>query len=173
MNWPDLLSTYVSASFPHGPFSSDGPSAYRSFFPRVCLSYSNPIASISIMNPNKFNGATLQLFKGAHACSEIGLKWFLFAFHDLRKVLGFVAVLDFFEHLSSWAPAEMCKTELWPFLTILGTRMRVTAIRGDSRKLLEGWRTNSESLRNRKGLQAITEQVRAGSRLTSQSRVWG
>jgi hypothetical protein len=22
------------------------------------------------------------------------------------------------------APAEMCKTELWPFLTILGTRMR-------------------------------------------------
>jgi hypothetical protein len=37
----------------------------------------------------------------AHACSEIGLKWFLFAFHDLRKVLGFVSVLDFFEHLSS------------------------------------------------------------------------
>jgi len=37
----------------------------------------------------------------AHACSEIGLKWFLFAFHDLRKVLGFVSVLDFFEQLSS------------------------------------------------------------------------
>jgi len=32
----------------------------------------------------------------AHACSEISLKWFLFAFHDLRKVLGFVSVLDFF-----------------------------------------------------------------------------
>jgi hypothetical protein len=40
-------------------------------------------------------------YDSAHACSEIGLKWFLFAFHDLRKVLGFVSVLDFFEHLSS------------------------------------------------------------------------
>jgi len=30
-------------------------------------------------------------------CPEIGLKWFLFTFHDLRKALGFVSVLDFFE----------------------------------------------------------------------------
>jgi hypothetical protein len=35
--------------------------------------------------------------RSVHGCSEIGLKWFLFAFHDLRKVLGFVSVLDFFE----------------------------------------------------------------------------
>ena len=33
----------------------------------------------------------------AHACSEIGLKWFLFALHDLGTALGFVSVLDFFE----------------------------------------------------------------------------
>jgi hypothetical protein len=32
----------------------------------------------------------------AHACSEIGLKWFLFALHDLGTALGFVSVLDFF-----------------------------------------------------------------------------
>jgi len=31
----------------------------------------------------------------AHACSEIGLKWFLFALHDLGTALGFVSVLDF------------------------------------------------------------------------------
>jgi|GEM_PF-6706361 len=31
----------------------------------------------------------------AHACSEIGLKWFLFALHDLGTALGFVPVLDF------------------------------------------------------------------------------
>ena len=33
---------------------------------------------------------------GAHACSEIGLKWFLFALHDLGTALGFVSVLDLF-----------------------------------------------------------------------------
>jgi hypothetical protein len=38
---------------------------------------------------------------GVPACSEIGLKWFLFAFHDLRKLLDFVSVLHFFEQLSS------------------------------------------------------------------------
>jgi len=32
----------------------------------------------------------------AHVCSEIGLKWFLFALHDLETALGFVSVLDFF-----------------------------------------------------------------------------
>jgi hypothetical protein len=32
----------------------------------------------------------------AHVCSEIGLKWFLFALHDLGTALGFVSVLDFF-----------------------------------------------------------------------------
>jgi hypothetical protein len=37
----------------------------------------------------------------AHVCSEIGLKWFLFAFHDLRKISGFISVLDFFEQMSS------------------------------------------------------------------------
>jgi len=32
----------------------------------------------------------------AHACSEIGLKWFLFALYDLGTALGFVSVLDLF-----------------------------------------------------------------------------
>jgi len=31
----------------------------------------------------------------AHACSEIGLKWFLFTLHDSETALGFVSVLDF------------------------------------------------------------------------------
>jgi len=48
---------------------------------------------------------------GAHACSEIGLKWFLFAIYDLRAVLEFISVLDFFGHLSLSNPAETCKRE--------------------------------------------------------------
>jgi hypothetical protein len=36
------------------------------------------------------------MLNSAHACSEIGLKWFLFALHDLGAALGFVSVLDFF-----------------------------------------------------------------------------
>ena len=32
---------------------------------------------------------------GAHVCSEIGLKWFLFALHDPGTALGFVSILDF------------------------------------------------------------------------------
>jgi hypothetical protein len=63
---------------------------------------------------------------GAHACSEIGLKWFLFALHDLGTALGFVSVLDFFGVLSFPKTGEMGKTELRPFLTILGTRMRAS-----------------------------------------------
>jgi hypothetical protein len=31
----------------------------------------------------------------AHACSEIGLNWLLFALHDLGTALGFVSVIDF------------------------------------------------------------------------------
>jgi quercetin dioxygenase-like cupin family protein len=38
--------------------------------------------------------------------------------------LGFVSVLDFFGVLSFPKTGEMGKTELRPFLTILGTRMR-------------------------------------------------
>jgi hypothetical protein len=34
--------------------------------------------------------------QSAHACSEIGLKWFLFALHVLGTALNFVSVLDFF-----------------------------------------------------------------------------
>jgi len=34
-------------------------------------------------------------YRSAHACSEIGLKWFLFALHDLGTALGFVSILDF------------------------------------------------------------------------------
>jgi len=47
----------------------------------------------------------------AHTCSEIGLKWFLFAIYDLRAVLGFISVLDFFGHLSLSNPAETRKRE--------------------------------------------------------------
>jgi hypothetical protein len=43
--------------------------------------------------------------------------------------LGFVSVLDFFGVLSFPKTGEMGKTELWPFLTILGTRMRAASIR--------------------------------------------
>jgi hypothetical protein len=63
----------------------------------------------------------------AHACSEIGLKWFLFALHHLGTTLGFVSVLDFFGHFVFLEPEETGKTELKPFLTILGTRMRATS----------------------------------------------
>jgi len=64
----------------------------------------------------------------AHACSEIGLKWFLFPVHDLGTALGFVSVLDFFGVLSFPKTGEMGKTELRPFLTILGTRMRANGL---------------------------------------------
>ena len=40
-------------------------------------------------------------FSSAHACSEIGLKWFLFALHDLGTALGFVCVFDFFGYFVS------------------------------------------------------------------------
>ena len=69
----------------------------------------------------------------AHACSEIGLKWFLFALHDLGTALGSVSVLDFLGILSCSNTGETGKPELKPFLTILGTRMRATcetAMRG-------------------------------------------
>jgi hypothetical protein len=63
-------------------------------------------------------------FSGAHACSEIGQKWFLFALHNLGTALGFVSVLDFLGVLSFPKTGEMGKPELKPFLTILGTGMR-------------------------------------------------
>jgi hypothetical protein len=72
----------------------------------------------------------------AHACSEIGQKWSLFAFHDSRKVFGFVSVLDFFGVLSFPKTGEMGKTELRPFLTILGTRMRAIAMGSDKEQRL-------------------------------------
>jgi hypothetical protein len=59
-----------------------------------------------------------------HACSEIGLKWFLFALHDLGTALGFMPVLISLGNLSSSNTEEKGKQELKPFLTILGTRMR-------------------------------------------------
>ena len=60
----------------------------------------------------------------AHACSEIGLKWFLFALHDLGTALGLVSVLHFLGDFVSSNTGETGKPELKPFLTILGTRMR-------------------------------------------------
>jgi len=41
--------------------------------------------------------------------------------------LGFISVLDFYEYLSTLNTAETTKTELKPFLTILGTSMRACA----------------------------------------------
>ena len=38
--------------------------------------------------------------------------------------MGFISVLDFYEYLSTLNTAETTKTELKPFLTILGTSMR-------------------------------------------------
>jgi hypothetical protein len=61
----------------------------------------------------------------AHACSEIGLKWFLFALHDLGTASGFMSVLHFFgDFVSPRTQEKRAKPELKPFLTILGTRMR-------------------------------------------------
>jgi hypothetical protein len=60
----------------------------------------------------------------AHACSEIGLEWFLFTLHHPGKALGFVSVLDFFGDFVSSNTGETGKPELKPFLTIFGTRMR-------------------------------------------------
>jgi len=73
----------------------------------------------------------------AHACSEIGLKWFLFALHDLGTALGFVSVLDFFGDFVSSNTGETGKPELKPFLTILGTRMRAHATRAYGVLVLE------------------------------------
>jgi hypothetical protein len=61
---------------------------------------------------------------GAHACSLIGVKWFLFAFCGLGTVLGFAFVSEFLVATSLFEPAEVCRTELKPFLTIFGTSMR-------------------------------------------------
>jgi hypothetical protein len=48
----------------------------------------------------------------------------LFAFYDLGTVLGFTFVPKFLAATSLLEPAEVCRTELKPFLTIFGTRMR-------------------------------------------------
>jgi hypothetical protein len=63
----------------------------------------------------------------AHACSQIGLKWFLFAFYDLETVLDFAFVPEFPAATSLLKPAEACRTESKPFLTIFGTSMRASA----------------------------------------------
>jgi hypothetical protein len=63
-------------------------------------------------------------FQRALACPEIGLKWSLFAFYDLETVLDFAFVPEFLAATSLLEPAEVCRTELKPLLTIFGTRMR-------------------------------------------------
>jgi hypothetical protein len=60
--------------------------------------------------------------------------------------LGFISVLDFFGVLSFPKTGEMGKTELRPFLTILGTRMRATRaiknrLKCSDRKALDMLRT--------------------------------
>jgi hypothetical protein len=60
----------------------------------------------------------------AHACSEIGLKWFLFALHDIGRLQASFLFLISLGILSSSNTGETGKPELKPFLTILGTRMR-------------------------------------------------
>ena len=56
-----------------------------------------------------------------------GLKWFLFAFCDLETVLDFAFVSEFLVATSLLEPAEVCRTELKPFLAIFGTSMRAIA----------------------------------------------
>jgi hypothetical protein len=51
----------------------------------------------------------------AHACSEIGVKWFLFLKRSQNTLIKQI-------HNGS----KHAKTDLKPFLTILGTRMRAT-----------------------------------------------
>ena len=60
----------------------------------------------------------------AHACSEIGLKYLLFALHDLETASGFMSVLHFFGDFVFLEHRRNKQTGLKPFLTILGTRMR-------------------------------------------------
>jgi hypothetical protein len=64
-------------------------------------------------------------------------KWFLFALHDLGTALGFVSVLDFFRDFVSSNTGETGKTELKPFLTILGTRMRAKKMRRSRKENLK------------------------------------
>ena len=65
------------------------------------------------MREGEYTGDYIKVFYcvGAHACSEIGLKWLLFAIYDLRAFLEFISVLDFFGHLSLSNPAETCNRE--------------------------------------------------------------
>jgi hypothetical protein len=60
----------------------------------------------------------------AHACSEIGEKWFLVFFRGFSSVLNLA-------HVHNFSVATLLfrnpKAELKPFLTILGTRMRALA----------------------------------------------
>jgi hypothetical protein len=57
------------------------------------------------------------------------------------RLLGLVTVLDFaFVHeflvaTSLLEPAEVCRTELKPFLTIFGTRMRASIVSMDTRAM--------------------------------------
>jgi hypothetical protein len=44
----------------------------------------------------------------------------------LRAVLNFAFIPEFLAATSFPEPAEVCKTELKPFLTILGTNMRAS-----------------------------------------------
>jgi hypothetical protein len=62
--------------------------------------------------------------RSAHACSLIGVKWFLFAFCDLGTVLDFAFVPEFLVATSLLEPAEVCRTDSRPFLTIFGTSQR-------------------------------------------------
>jgi hypothetical protein len=52
---------------------------------------------------------------------------FLFAFCDLGTVLDFAFVHESLAPTSLLEPAEVCRTELKPFLTILGTSQRANS----------------------------------------------
>ena len=52
----------------------------------------------------------------------------MFAFYDLETVSDLVFVPEFLAATSLLEPAEVCRTELKPFLTIFGTNMRAARV---------------------------------------------
>ena len=115
--------------------------------------YGRSAASFSVSIP-----VSMRFLTELRAChSEIGLKWFLFVFHSLRMVLGFVYVLDISKQLSSRHWPKCSKKELWPFLTILGTPMRAKI------PITQGQVASSRILlSNTRALSSFDEQLKTG-----------
>jgi hypothetical protein len=59
----------------------------------ISMNQGNAAESLKTKEGDKI---AIRLTWSAHACSEVGLKWFLFAIHDSGTALGFISGLDFF-----------------------------------------------------------------------------